>query len=134
MATELEATAGTLAARPLRHLVVGCRTLGRTARLEPLGRRHAAGPLLREAVVGVGIYQGMEFVLQRGLRDVTGKTGTAARRSLCAAAVLRRARVWRLYMAGSAMNFEAGRTMVHQVLATVTSDGGRSGMPLRPDW
>lgn len=84
--------------RPLRHLVVGCRTLGRTARLEPLGRWHAAGPLLREAVVGVGIYQGMEFVLQRGLRDVTGKTGTAARRSLCAVAVLRRARVWRLWL------------------------------------
>jgi cyclopropane-fatty-acyl-phospholipid synthase len=44
-----------------------------------------------------------------------------------------RARVWRLYMAGSAVNFEAGRTQVHQVLA-VRSDGGRSGMPWRPDW
>src|SRR5207249_1979596 len=37
-----------------------------------------------------------------------------------------RARIWRLYMAGSAMNFEAGRTQVHQVLA-VRSDGGVSG-------
>jgi cyclopropane-fatty-acyl-phospholipid synthase len=44
-----------------------------------------------------------------------------------------RARVWRLYMAASAMNFEAGRTQVHQVLA-VRADGGRSAMPLRPDW
>jgi cyclopropane-fatty-acyl-phospholipid synthase len=44
-----------------------------------------------------------------------------------------RARIWRLYMAASAMNFEAGRTQVHQVLA-VRADGGRSGMPLRPDW
>jgi cyclopropane-fatty-acyl-phospholipid synthase len=43
-----------------------------------------------------------------------------------------RARVWRLYMAGSAMNFEAGRTLVHQVLATPVTDDGRSGMPLRP--
>jgi cyclopropane-fatty-acyl-phospholipid synthase len=42
-----------------------------------------------------------------------------------------RARVWRLYMAASALNFEAGRTQVHQVLA-VRSDGGRSEMPLRP--
>jgi cyclopropane-fatty-acyl-phospholipid synthase len=42
-----------------------------------------------------------------------------------------RARVWRLYMAGSARNFEAGRTMIHQVLA-VRADDGRSGMPLRP--
>ncbi len=42
-----------------------------------------------------------------------------------------RARVWRLYLAGSALAFEADRTQVHQVLATKTV-GGRSGMPLRP--
>ena len=42
-----------------------------------------------------------------------------------------RARVWRLYMAASALNFEAGRTQVHQVLA-VKPDRGRSGLPLRP--
>lgn len=42
-----------------------------------------------------------------------------------------RARVWRLYMAGSAVNFEEGRTQIHQTLA-VKSPGGRSGMPLRP--
>jgi cyclopropane-fatty-acyl-phospholipid synthase len=41
-----------------------------------------------------------------------------------------RARVWRLYMAASALNFEAGRTQVHQVLAV--RSGGRSGLPLRP--
>ena len=42
-----------------------------------------------------------------------------------------RARVWRLYMAASALNFEAGRTQVHQVLA-VRPDRGRSGLSLRP--
>jgi cyclopropane-fatty-acyl-phospholipid synthase len=41
-----------------------------------------------------------------------------------------RARVWRLYMAASALNFEAGRTQVHQILA-VRADRGRSGLPLR---
>jgi cyclopropane-fatty-acyl-phospholipid synthase len=50
-----------------------------------------------------------------------------------AAAGSARARVWRLYMAGSALNFEAGSTQVHQVLAVRSADG-RSGMPLRPDW
>jgi cyclopropane-fatty-acyl-phospholipid synthase len=44
-----------------------------------------------------------------------------------------RARIWRLYMAASAINFEAGRTSIHQVLA-VKPDGSSSGMPLRPDW
>jgi cyclopropane-fatty-acyl-phospholipid synthase len=43
-----------------------------------------------------------------------------------------RARVWRLYMAGSAVNFEAGRTNIHQVLGVPSSDDGTSGMPLRP--
>jgi cyclopropane-fatty-acyl-phospholipid synthase len=42
-----------------------------------------------------------------------------------------RARVWRLYMAASALNFEAGQTQVHQVLA-VRLDQGRSAVPLRP--
>jgi cyclopropane-fatty-acyl-phospholipid synthase len=34
-------------------------------------------------------------------------------------------------MAASALNFEAGRTQIHQVLA-VKNDGGVSGLPLRP--
>jgi cyclopropane-fatty-acyl-phospholipid synthase len=42
-----------------------------------------------------------------------------------------RARVWRLYLAGSALAFEADRTQIHQALATKTIDGA-SGMPLRP--
>jgi cyclopropane-fatty-acyl-phospholipid synthase len=41
-----------------------------------------------------------------------------------------RARIWRLYMAASALNFEAGRTQIHQVLA-VKDDDGVSGLPLR---
>jgi len=34
-------------------------------------------------------------------------------------------------MAGSAINFEAGRTNIHQVLGLPRSDDGTSGMPLR---
>ncbi|GMR01721.1 MAG: cyclopropane-fatty-acyl-phospholipid synthase family protein [Acidimicrobiia bacterium] len=45
-----------------------------------------------------------------------------------------RARVWRLYMAGSAVMFEDGRIHVDQVLAVKTPDTGASGMPLRPAW
>jgi cyclopropane-fatty-acyl-phospholipid synthase len=42
-----------------------------------------------------------------------------------------RARVWRLYMAASALNFESNGNQVHQVLA-VKPDRARSGLPLRP--
>lgn len=84
------------APQPLRHVVLGQRSLGREARLEPIPRRHALGTLFREGVVGVGVYQGMEFVLQRGLRDVAGKVGTALTRSACCAAGLAKASTWRL--------------------------------------
>ncbi|WP_171108353.1 MULTISPECIES: cyclopropane-fatty-acyl-phospholipid synthase family protein [unclassified Streptomyces] len=42
-----------------------------------------------------------------------------------------RARVWRLYMAASALSFERNRIGVNQVLAVRTPDSGASGMPLR---
>ncbi len=44
-----------------------------------------------------------------------------------------RARVWRLYMAASALAFERGRIGVNQILAVRTPEAtGRSGLPLRP--
>ncbi|MEU2286029.1 class I SAM-dependent methyltransferase [Streptomyces sp. NPDC013178] len=42
-----------------------------------------------------------------------------------------RARVWRLYMAASALAFEGNRIGVNQVLAVRTPPSGTSGMPLR---
>ncbi|MEG3627145.1 cyclopropane-fatty-acyl-phospholipid synthase family protein [Streptomyces poriticola] len=42
-----------------------------------------------------------------------------------------RARVWRLYMAASALAFEHNRIGVNQVLAVKTPETGRSGLPLR---
>jgi cyclopropane-fatty-acyl-phospholipid synthase len=59
--------------------------------------------------------------LEAGWDDAVAEAGEA------------RARIWRLYMAGSAVNFEDGNIQVHQVLA-VKPDGGRSGMPLRPEF
>ena len=42
-----------------------------------------------------------------------------------------RARVWRLYMAASALSFERNRIGVNQVLAVRPESSGASGMPLR---
>jgi hypothetical protein len=82
--------------QPLRHLVIGRRSLGTHASLDPMPRRRAVSTLVREAVVGVGIYQGMEFVLQHGMRDVGGKLGVAASRATCCSRALGRAKVWQL--------------------------------------
>ena len=40
-----------------------------------------------------------------------------------------RSNIWHLYMAGSAMDFEAGRISIHQVLGVCADSQGRSGMP-----
>jgi cyclopropane-fatty-acyl-phospholipid synthase len=46
-----------------------------------------------------------------------------------------RARVWRLYMAGSAVGFDDGGLGVHQVLGVAPAADGSSGMPMtRDDW
>ncbi|MGW2561386.1 class I SAM-dependent methyltransferase [Streptomyces sp. NPDC001514] len=42
-----------------------------------------------------------------------------------------RARIWRLYMAASAVSFERNRIGVNQILAVKTPEAGASGMPLR---
>jgi len=98
LALEVEAFADRIVAEPraVAHLVLGQRSLGTVGRLEPLPRRAAVGTLLREAVVGVGLYQGMEFVLQRGAVDTLRHGRPAAMRSAASAALLRRAKVWRL--------------------------------------
>jgi cyclopropane-fatty-acyl-phospholipid synthase len=47
----------------------------------------------------------------------------------------RRARVWLLYLAASALGFEDGGVSVHQVLGVVPRADGTSGMPAtRPGW
>ena len=47
----------------------------------------------------------------------------------------RRAKVWRLYMAGSAIGFEDGGVWIHQVLGALPTDTGAAGMPpTRRDW
>lgn len=45
-----------------------------------------------------------------------------------------RAKVWRMYMAGSAIGFEDNGIHVDQVLAAKPTSTGASGMLLRPDW
>jgi hypothetical protein len=82
--------------QPLRHLVIGSRSLSEAPQLRALPRRAAVRTLLREVVVGVGLYQGMEFVLQRGLRDLGDQVRPALVRSVACATALRRARVWGL--------------------------------------
>jgi cyclopropane-fatty-acyl-phospholipid synthase len=40
-----------------------------------------------------------------------------------------RARIWRLYMAGSALGFQSNRLGINQILAVKPAQGGASGFP-----
>jgi cyclopropane-fatty-acyl-phospholipid synthase len=99
----------------------------------PDGELHEVG-----AVVSTMQASGLEVLHLEGLREHYALTLRAWVANLerswdeaVAEAGPGRARIWHLYMAASALNFEAGRTQVHQVLA-VRPDRGRSRLPLRP--
>lgn len=99
----------------------------------PDGELHEVG-----TVVSATQQQGFEVRHEESLREHYALTLRNWVRNLehnwdnaVAHSTVGRARVWRLYMAAAAVNFEDGNTQVHQVLG-VKPDGGRSGMPLRP--
>ncbi len=74
-----------------------------------------------------GLREHHALTLRRWVANLEAHGGEAARE-----AGRPRARIWRLYMAASALNFEAGRTQVHQVLA-VKAPGGPREHSLRPE-
>jgi len=83
-------------AQSIAHIVVAQRGLGTQASLQRVSRREVLGPLFRDGVVGLGVAQMIEWVLQRGTRDAFGKLGTATRRAACCAAAASRAQAWQL--------------------------------------
>jgi cyclopropane-fatty-acyl-phospholipid synthase len=83
---------------------------------------------------------GLEIRHEENLREHYARTCTAWAANLDAhwrQAVAEvgegRARVWKLYLTGSALGFEQRRIELHQVLA-VRTEGGQAAMPLRPDF
>jgi hypothetical protein len=98
--------------QPLRHIVLGHRSLGHGSQLVQVSKRDAVGPLFRQSVVGFSVRQGLGFLVRRGgardpakeARDGDGGRAvpgaSAARRARirlrCCGAGLAGADVWRL--------------------------------------
>lgn len=74
---------------PARWLLVGQRSLGEECCLEPLSRLSAVRALLTNMVVGVGLYQGLEFLLERSHLDLFQRLGSLSGRLRPALALLR---------------------------------------------
>jgi hypothetical protein len=79
-------------------LLVGERNLGEISEIVPLARRHALKALVKYMVVGLGVYQGMEFLLERGLTELLGKGGVVISRLYNSVQLLARAPAYRFVM------------------------------------
>jgi len=79
-------------------LLVGERNLGRVSSITPLSRRQGLAALLKYMIVGLGVYQGLELLLERGAWEILGKGGTVASRTYNAAQLLRRAPAYRFVL------------------------------------
>jgi len=87
----LDAFAGRIAKEPARPrcLFFGERTLGRGCVVRPVGFRVGLRYLLRDMVVGVGLYQGVEFLFQSSVLDLVRKSGLFVSRLRRALTLLR---------------------------------------------
>ncbi len=79
-------------------LLVGERNLGPVSEIAPLARRRAFKALLKYLVVGLGVYQGLEFILERGIGDVLGKRRIVISRLYTSLQLLARTRSYRFVL------------------------------------
>ncbi len=52
-------------------ILIGERNLGQECDIVPLAKRTAMKAVVKYMVVGLGVYQGLEFMLERGLQDLS---------------------------------------------------------------
>jgi len=75
-------------------LLLGRRTTGRDARIIPVPKRKVVRHILMNSVIGIGLYQGMEFILQKGLGDVVSHASTVFSRGRNSFNLVRKSRVF----------------------------------------
>lgn len=79
-------------------VLIGERNLGTASSIVPLARRRAMRGVIKYLVVGLGVYQGLEFLLERGLRDMSSKRGVVFSRFRHGVTLLRRATAWKFVL------------------------------------
>ena len=79
-------------------ILVGQRNLGEISEILPLSRSQALKALLKYMIVGLGVYQGLEFLLERGMGDLLGKGAVVGSRLYNSLALLARAPAYRFVL------------------------------------
>lgn len=80
---------------PAGAILVGERNSGDVSGIEPLGHLATFDALVKNLIVGLGVYQGIEFVLERGLWELLGKVGVALSRSVSGVTLMTKAPAFR---------------------------------------
>ena len=83
---------------PVGAILLGERWLSGKSSILPEQRRHAINALIKNSVIGLGLYQGVEFVLERSAWEVLGKAGVAFSRLQSSLKAIRRSRIFRFSM------------------------------------
>jgi len=76
-------------------IIVGERTLGTQSKIEPLSKLKAVNAFVKNAVVGLGIYQGLEFLLEKGTWEILNKSGLAFSRFKNSLKIINRSKLYR---------------------------------------
>ena len=76
-------------------ILLGERTLGCESRIEPARKLGAAKEFIKNSVIGLGLAQGVEYLLGRNTWETLGKTGLACSRLNNSLKVLSRSQVYR---------------------------------------
>ena len=77
-------------------LFVSRRILNGEPAIEPCSKIAALKPLVRDSVVGVGLYQGIEFILKHSPWELLGKFGIVLRRLRLAAKLVLKSQTFRI--------------------------------------
>lgn len=97
-------------------VLLGRRTLARVGRVERASYRTAMQAMLPNMIVGVGLYQGLEYLLERSTLELAGKTGLAVSRSRNAHALVRSSKTFLFHMG---QDVEANAQIVMDLAAKV---------------
>ena len=99
-------------------VLLGRRTLGPTPRLERAPLVSTLRAMVPNLVVGLGLFQGLEFVLGRGCREILGKAGVGISRCRNAYALARRSHCYDFHMGRDiAANAQAVVALAEKVFA-----------------
>jgi hypothetical protein len=95
---------------PVSSLLLGVRSTGRGAQITPVSKRALLRHLLMNSIIGIGLYQGLEFLFQKNLRESALHLGLLFSRAYNNLVLLRHARVYRFLIGrDSIQNYECLR-------------------------